>query len=271
MTTVMITGVRGKTGVPLAELLAARPEVEVRGGSSNPSSVTIDGVIPTAFSWDDPAGWHAAVAGIDAVYLVRPDRADAPELIADFLTVVPGSARIVLLSERDVDSFAPGSWARRIEQLVRDSGRVQTALRPSWFMQVFDDDRFYAGALAEGILPFASGGAALAWIDARDIAAVAECALLQDGHDGEVYELSGAEALTLPQTADVLASALGRPVAHREVSIADAVADLPDGFERDEFVWTLERVRDGVFAGVVDTVERVTGRPPRPLADLFRT
>ena len=61
MTRVLITGVRGKTGAPLAELLVARPGVKVLGGSSDPSSVAIAGVAPTRFSWDDPSTWTGAI------------------------------------------------------------------------------------------------------------------------------------------------------------------------------------------------------------------
>ena len=43
VTRVLVTGVRGKTGLPLAELLVARRGVEVLGGSSRPSTVTVDG------------------------------------------------------------------------------------------------------------------------------------------------------------------------------------------------------------------------------------
>ena len=57
MTRILITGVRGKTGAPLAERLSRRDDVDVLGGSSDPSTVTIDGIRPTAFSWDDPSGW----------------------------------------------------------------------------------------------------------------------------------------------------------------------------------------------------------------------
>lgn len=271
MTRVLITGVRGKTGVPLAELLAARPGVDILGGSSAPSSVASDGVTPMSFSWDDPSGWAAAVDGVDAVYLVRPDRADAPDLTAALLAETPRDARIVLLSERDADSFAPGSWALRVEQAVRESGHAWTMLRPSWFMQVFTDPRFYRDEIAEhGRLAFAGGQAAVAWIDARDIAAVAECALLDEGHEGQVYELSGPEAMTLPQTARVLSGVLGRSVSHVEITIAEAVADIPKGFERDEFVWTLERLRDGVFSGVTGAVQHVTSRPARGLAQILR-
>lgn len=260
MTRVLVTGVRGKTGAPLAELLVACPEVDVLGGSSDPSTVTLDGVIPTAFSWDDPAGWAAATDGVDAAYVVRPDRADAPELIATLLTTIAPRTRVVLLSEQDADSVGPEGWAPRCEQAVRGSRSLWTILRPGWFMQVFTDPRFYRDEIAgTGELPFSSGGGLIAWIDARDIAAVAERALLEDGHDGQVYELSGPEALSLPRTAELLSSAVGRPVAHREVTIEEAVADT-DGFERELFALTLERVHAGSFAVVTDTVERVTGR-----------
>ena len=66
---VLVTGVRGKTGAPLAELLVARPGVEVLGGSSDPEKVTVAGVRPTEFSWDRPDGWPAATDGVDALYV----------------------------------------------------------------------------------------------------------------------------------------------------------------------------------------------------------
>ncbi|BCJ58813.1 NAD(P)H-binding protein [Micromonospora endophytica] len=264
-TRVLVTGVRGKTGVPLAELLTARPRVEVRGGSSDPSTIHLADVRPTAFSWDEPSRWAAAAEGVDAVYVVRPDRADAPELIGALLAEIPAQARVVLLSERDPDHTGPDGWAPRAERAVQDSGRTWTILRPSWFMQVFTDPRFYRDSIVDtGEFPFPSGGAAVAWIDARDIAAVAERALLDEGHAGQVYELSGPESLSLPRTADLLSAAAGRPVSHREVTIAEAVVGTT-GFERDLNVLTFERVRAGRFAEVTDTVERVTGQPARTL------
>lgn len=264
MTRILITGVRGKTGAPLAEQLSRRDDVDVLGGSSDPSTVTIDGIRPTAFSWDDPAGWPAATDGVDAVYVVRPDRPDAPELIAGLVADTPAHAHIVLLSEQDADSFAPESWALRTERAVREGGRSWTVLRPSWFMQVFTDARYYRDQVDAGELPFPSGGATVAWIDARDIAAVAERALLEEGHAERTYELSGPEALTLPVTAQVLSSALGRPVTHLELTVEEAVAGI-EGFERQAFTTTFERLHAGVYSEVTDAVERVTGRPARTL------
>ena len=222
----------------------------------------------TAFSWDDPAGWPAATDGVDAVYVVRPDRDDAPRLIEDLLRATSAHTRVVLLSEQDADWFEPGTWSLEVERVVRESGRSWTVLRPSWFAQVFTDDRYLRGDVLAGRLPFPADGAALAWIDARDIAAVAERALLEDGLAGRVLELSGPEALTLPETAAALSEVLDRPVQHVDVTIADAVAGA-EGFAAWEFQVTYERVHAGVFAVVTDTVELVTGRPARTFREFL--
>lgn len=264
---ILITGVRGKTGAPLADLLTHDAEAEVLGGSSDPSSVTQRGVVPTAFDWDDPSTWTPALDGAEAVYVVRPDRPEAPDLVAALAAATSPGTRLVLLSEREADYPALDRWSLRCEQAVHGSGRPWVALRPGWFMQVLLDERFYRGDIADGELPFPSAGASVAWIDARDIAAVAEQALL-GRHDGETLELTGPEALTLPQTADLLAEALGHPVRHRDVDLEEALAGT-EGFERALTEATFERVRAGTFAAVTDTVERVTGRPPRALADLL--
>jgi uncharacterized protein YbjT (DUF2867 family) len=267
MTRVLVTGVRGKTGTPLAQSLVARAGVEVVGGSGDPSTVRIDGVRPVAFSWDDPAGWPPALDGVDALYLVRPDREDAPELVASLLGAT--SARVVLLSEQDADQLGPDEWAPRVERAVRDSGRRWTILRPSWFMQVFTDPRYYRDVFVDGgELAFPSGGERIAWIDARDIAAVAEQALLDPSHAEQVHEITGPEALTLARTVELLSGG-GRPVTYRDVSVDEAVQD-EDGFERGLDTLTFERVRAGVFATVTDTVERVTGQRPRSLQAFVR-
>lgn len=266
MTRILVTGVRGKTGTALAALTTERDDVELLGGSSDPGSVDLEGVQPVAFSWDDPSGWPPAVEGVDAVFLVRPDRADAPELLAAFVEVLAPDTRVVLLSEQDADFTGPDGWAPRAERSVREGGRPWTVLRPSWFMQVFTDARFYRDPVVEqGDLPFTSGGERVAWIDAHDIAAVALAALVEDGHEGRTYEITGPQALTLPETAILLAEAAGRPVTHRDVTPEEAATGT-EGFEHELTVLTFERVRAGSFAPVTDTVEQVTGRPARSFA-----
>lgn len=264
----LVTQARGKTGAPLTALLVDRADVEVLGGTSAPARLDLPGVTPALFAWDRPETWAPALQGVDAIYLVRPDWEDAPELIAAFLEQAEPSARIVFLSEQDADYTGPDGWSPRNERAVREGGRPWTILRPSWFMQSFTDDRLFGGpVLVDGELPFPAGEARVAWIDARDIAAVAAVALLDDGHDGQTYEITGPESLSLPETAESLSVALDRPVVHRDLAIEDAVAGST-GFARELDRVTFERVAAGRFAPVADTVERLTGRVPRRLRDL---
>jgi uncharacterized protein YbjT (DUF2867 family) len=93
---------------------------------------------------------------------------------------------------------------------------------------------------------------------------VADRALLEPGHAGRIHALSGPQAMTLPDTAQLLSRALGRPVAHVELTIDEAVTGM-DGFDRELSAATFGRLHAGVYAGVTDTVERVTGRPARTL------
>jgi uncharacterized protein YbjT (DUF2867 family) len=264
---ILVTGARAKTGAPLTDLLAQDREVSVRAGTRDVGLVRAahDRVSPVHFDWDDRATWQAAIEGVAGVFVVRPDRPDAAELAADLVAMAPGDARVVLLSELDRGYFEPEDWAPRVERAVRQAGRPWTVLRPGWFMQVFTDPRFMLDDLVrDGRLPLVSGGRAVSWIDSRDIAAVAARALLDPGHGGQVYELTGPEALTPARTASVLGSAMGRPVRHVELSMAEALEGV-DGFMRDNDERAYDRIRRGMFGVVTDTVEQVTGRPARTL------
>ncbi len=267
-TRVLVTGVRGTTGTPVARRLTERGH-EVRGGSSDPSRVRLPGVVPTRFSWDDPAGWGPALADVDAVFVVRPDRADAPELVRALLARADPSTHLVLLSERAADRTGPDGWAVRTEAALREGRQPWTVLRPSWFMQVLTDDRFFRGDVTAGRLPFPGGDARLAWIDAEDIAAVAAAALVGDGHVGEVLELTGPESLSLPETAELLGRSLGRPVVHADLGVDEALEGT-DGFQRALDELTYRRVRAGDFAPATDTVARVVGRQAGTLDAFLR-
>lgn len=263
MTSVLITGVRGKTGREVARLLAGRPDVAVRGGASDPSTVDQQGVEPVAFDWSVPEAWPAATEGIDALYLMRPDIEEAPERVAGLVGVTPPATRIVLLSEMGGDDEGTADWMRQVEAAVVAGERPWTILRPTWFQQVFTDGRYYLGTIRdEGRFTLPSAGAGVSFVDTRDIAAVAVEALLGDGHAGRAYTLSGPEAITLDRVADLLSRAAGYEVRH--------VDDPPERVVDGEPSWWAElllnvyrRLMAGGFATVTDDVERVTGRPPR--------
>ena len=74
-----------------------------------------------------------------------------------------------------------------------------------------------ASVAAEGVIRGTQGDGRVAWIDARDVAAVAAEVLLGRGHDGKAYEITGPALLSQGDLAGRIAVAIGRPVAYVDV------------------------------------------------------
>jgi uncharacterized protein YbjT (DUF2867 family) len=265
---VLVTGARGKTGREVVVQLAAR-RVPVRAGSSAPGEAA-GAARPIMFDWDDPGTWREAVAGVDAIYMIRPDVEDASARVGELVAMTP-DAHVVLLSEQGAEGLEDTSWERSAELAVTERARTWTLLRPSWFHQVLTDPRYYLGSIRDdGVLSLPTGGARMSFVDARDIAAVAVPALLdRDGSAGAAYEITGPEALTLKEVADLLTAASGRAVVAADPPIEEAVAGLPPWFV-GQLSGVFHRVYEGVFGELSGDVERVSGNRPISMATFVR-
>ncbi|MFI5985235.1 NAD(P)H-binding protein [Streptomyces sp. NPDC051555] len=266
--TVLVLGGTGKTGRRVVALLR-ESGVETRAASRSGD---------TPFDWSDPDTWQPALDGADAVYVVGPEGSPSPTPAFVERAVASGVRRLVLLSARGVDtpghlSTAVGAPHRESEAAVRSSGVAWTILRPGWFAQNFSEGVFRDGVRAgELALPTADGTAA--FIDADDIAAVAVAALTEDGHHGEVYELSGPRALSVADVLGEIAEATAvraayvpvEPSAYRAGLVAQGVP------EEEAVVWTeaMEPIRTSQEAPLTDGVHRALGRPPRDVAEFAR-
>ncbi|MDN5727180.1 MAG: NAD(P)H-binding protein, partial [Propionibacteriales bacterium] len=95
--TIFITGARGKTGREVIEQLSQHSDVTVRGGSSQDTSThdILSASTIVQFDWNDRSTWPTAVEGVDAIFLMRPDVPNVPELITDLISHAP-NAHIVL-------------------------------------------------------------------------------------------------------------------------------------------------------------------------------
>src|SRR4051795_9619093 len=182
--TTVVLGGTGKTGRRVVERLEADGHA-VRGASraSEPR-----------FDWEDASTWGPALDGATAAYityfpdLAVPGAAEAVGAVAA-LAVQRGARRLVLLSGRGEEE------AQRAERAVMDSGAAWTVVRCSWFAQNFSEGYLLDSVLAgEVALPVDAIGEP--FVDVEDIADVVAAALTQDGHEGQVYELTGPRLLT---------------------------------------------------------------------------
>jgi uncharacterized protein YbjT (DUF2867 family) len=224
------------------------------------------------FDWENEATWAPALRGLEAVYVTyQPDLAvpGAVEAVQSFvdLAVASGVRRLVLLSGRGEEE------AQRAEQVVMASGADWTILRASWFSQNFSENYLVDSILSgEVILPV--GGVAEPFIDAGDIADVAVAALTEDGHTGQLYELTGPRLLTFAQAVAEIARATGREIRYVQISPEAFVSALEAEGVPADFVWLVNylftTVLDGRNAHLTDGVRRALGREPRDFADYAR-
>src|SRR5690606_11031440 len=147
-----------------------------------------------------------------------------------------------------------------------------TMLRPHHFMQNLLDQR--RSIAEEGVVRSPSQEGRIPFIDARDIAAVAAEVLTGSGHEGAIHTLTGSEARSYRDAAEILASVLGRPIRFVPETDDQAWVRLRAAGDPPWKVAALLAIAGYQRAGgpteaTTDTIEPITGRPPRTLAEFF--
>ena len=251
----LVLGGTGKTGRRVVSRLEQRGFL-VRCGSRS-------GEPP--FDWEASKTWGPALDGVGAVYITYyPDLAvpGATEAIEAFCAqaMKTGVRRLVLLSGRGEEE------AQRAEQALINSGADWTIVRASWFAQNFSES-FFLESLLTGEVALPAGAIGEPFIDAEDIADVATAALVDDGHIGQLYEVTGPRLLTFAEAVAEIANASDRMIRYREISAEDyARAMEQQGVPPDVapfLLYLFTTVLDGRNAYVTDGVERAIGRRPR--------
>ncbi|KIO77111.1 NmrA family transcriptional regulator [Pedobacter lusitanus] len=249
---ILVLGGTGKTGSRVADRLSKL------GYPVSIGSRTAD--IP--FDWDDISTWKPALQNIRSVYITfQPDLAvpNAPGCIASFsrMAAENGIEKLVLLSGRGEEE------ARHCEQIVINSGIAWTIVRASWFFQNFSESYFLTDVLS-GQVTLPVGDIPEPFIDADDIADVAVAALTQDGHSGEIYEITGPHLLTFKEVIQEIATAAGKNIVYKQVSAEEYTALLVSGQVPQEYIALLSylftEVMDGRNSYIVNDVERALGR-----------
>ena len=154
-----------------------------------------------------------------------------------------------------------------------DSGLEATIVRSAWFNQNFSEGVFH-DMVVGGTLTLPGGAIAEPFVDLDDLADITVAALIDDGHAGEVYEITGPRLLTFADVARELANATGQIVTYDEITVDAFVGGMAASGAPESFVEAMDYlfsdVMDGRNAYTTDDVQRALGRPAKDFSDFAR-
>lgn len=281
---ILVTGATGTVGRNVVgQLLEAG--AEVRALTRDPAKA---GLPPEAEvvqgDLAQPGTLAPALADVERMYLF-PSPETAEEVVG--LARAAGVRRVVVLSAAAVTLGLDPGYHPPVESAAERSGLEWTHVRPSEFMANMLP--IWAPSVrAERVVRYPYAEDAGVPVHEADIAAVAVAALLQEGHTGKAYTLTGPAPITTRERVRAIGEALGEEVRYEEVSrerarellkaqggFAAASADFllgfadygggdgsaPDGSSEEDYSELLKPWPD---------VELATGRPARSYAEWAR-
>jgi len=228
---------------------------------------------------------RAAMQGCSVVYFtmsISPNYLEAAANVAVTAKSLGVTAFVNLsqmtvsqMSETETTSSPQQKQHWLAEQMLRWSGLPVVYLRPTAF---FDGMFLVQGA--KGIrddnvirLPFADGKTAL--IAGADVGNAAAAVLANpEPHIGKVYELTGAQSMTMAEYANEFSRALGRSIQYLNVPPQVWEAKLHEAHLPAHLIAHLVTMgqlhRDNRYDRMTDTFQQLVGRPPISAADFAR-
>lgn len=254
---ILVTGATGSVGRLVVDRLLAAGATDLRALTNKPAKAALPPQVEVVRGYlGRPESIPAALAGVDRMYL-----APVPETVEEVVGMATdaGVRRIVDLSgERE-------GWCGGVTA-VEKSGLDWTHLAPGEFMlnSLIWADQIRSTGMVRDCDPHATN----APIALADIADLATLALLEDSHVGQLYDLTGPEALSRPELVERIGTALGTEIPFVEISRAAAIEQLTPslGEYAEWYVNGRAELVDHPQA-VSPTFERVLGRPGMTFAE----
>jgi len=278
---VLVTGATGNVGRQVVRALGERG-IATRAFVRDPGKATsmFGGAVELAVGdLADRDSLDRAMHGVDRLLLACgnvPGQVDY-ECAAIDAAKTAGLSRVVKLSSPDPSVDSPlifDRWHGEIERHLTSSGLPWVLLRPRTYMTNL---LAYAETIRQTGKLFAPAGAArVTFVDPVDVGAAAAAALVDDGHEGWSYTLTGPEAIGFEQIARELSelAPADRPIEYVDIPDNAARAALLDaglpGFVADFVVGVFQSQRTGSMSDTTDAVRTLTGREQRTIGQFLR-
>jgi NAD(P)H dehydrogenase (quinone) len=279
---IIVTGASGQLGGLVAEeLLERAPASELVFVTRHPDALehlAERGATVRRGDFDEPEALAEAFAGGDRMLLISTlsiGRRAAQHRTAIEAAAAAGVRHVVYTSFPKPEAGHPvGAIATEhgeTEEILHSSGLEWTILRNATFAEL----QIPPGALAVagGKLYTNAGAGRLASVSRRDSARAAAAVLTSDGHGGKTYDITGPEAVSQNDLANLLSEVSGRSV--KLVRVGDRTltwgltrAGAPKPVARSIVAFG-KAVREGYYDVVDPALTTLTGTAPRTLRDVL--
>ncbi|MGQ7296189.1 SDR family oxidoreductase [Quadrisphaera sp. KR29] len=284
---VAVTGSTGAVGGRVARALAGRG-VPLRLLVRDPARAPrLPGLDPRAdvrvAPYDDGAAARSALAGVEVLLMVSgSESADRVEQHRTFVDAAAdaGVRHLVYTSFLGAAPDAVFTLARdhhateeHLQAAQRRTGMAWTALRDGLYA-----DFLPAMVGPDGVLRGPAGEGRVAAVAQDDVADAAVAVLLSAAagsteHAGRRYDLTGPEALTLREVAQVVERVTGRPARYQPETLEEAFTSRASygapPWQVEAWVSTYTAIAAGQLGTVSPDVERLTGHRPLTLEEVL--
>jgi uncharacterized protein YbjT (DUF2867 family) len=276
----LVTDVTGHVGRAVLAELANQP-VPVRAALQEAGELpvrapNIEGVhIDPA----DESSLKRAFEGVEAIFLSCPFSPQLAEAHMRFVSSAKaaGVTRLVQLSGVGADPHMCCArmlrWYGQAEVSVAAAGLGVTRIRPTMLFQILLE--FSQSITQQGVIAGPFRSTRWAWVDARDVGAVAAAALRDPSHVGRTYTVTGSELLSYPQIAERLSTILGKHVGYTDITANEARGWLQAKGMSPVMIEAKLELWDACASNLINVaptavVKEVTGREPRSVEDFMR-
>ncbi|MGB8320715.1 MAG: SDR family oxidoreductase [Ignavibacteriaceae bacterium] len=266
---VLVTGATGNTGSLLTpELLRTNIDVRVFVRDEKKAKTLKDlGAEIITGDLGQPETIIPAVKDVDKIYLLTWNGQTQLQQVENIINAAKksGSPHIVRHSMWGPENSRIIKQGLQAEEIIKTSGLPWTMLKPTFYMQ---NTLMAAQTIsAQGNIYWDMKDGKLGMIDVRDIAEAAFSVITGNGHEGKGYILTGPEAISFKDIANIFSRVLERDVNYVNVPgeasfqamtglgvpewIAKGYVELSEGFSNN-------------FANnTTNNVEILTGHPAR--------
>ncbi len=267
---ILIIGATGKVGYEVVKYLRSQ-KIKVKAAVHQPKNAVLFtklGAETIFLDLEKPETIAQALNEVNKLFLLTPSTNKDTEIlmakkIIDYAKQI-NIENIVHLSAMGAENYPTFSHSD-IERYLNGQNISHVHLQPNFFMQNFNT--FYLNHIQQKkLINIYDADTPTSFIDARDIGEVAAKLLLNNHQNCKTFILTGSQAMTHQQVAEILSAVSSQKIKYTATSDDDTRTTLrdcgwtPEGIKK--FILIIKGVQRGEFSPIFSHVADILGRPP---------